>query len=73
MEIHLTRPQLLALDAKDETHLRLIDPRNSSAYVLVSEDEYESIRGILADEQRQRLIREVGLRNAAGRMSDSSA
>jgi PHD/YefM family antitoxin component YafN of YafNO toxin-antitoxin module len=48
----------------------VVDPRGNVSYVLVSESEYETVRDILEDEQRQRSIRAVGLRNAIGRMSE---
>ena len=70
MNIQLTPQQLPALDARDGGATRVIDPRSNTAYVLVSEAEYESIREVLEDEERQRLIRVVGLRNAIGRMSE---
>ncbi len=70
MNIQLTPRQLQALDVGEDGLPRVIDPRNNVSYVLVSEDEYEAVRGVLEDEQRQRSIRAVGLRNAIGRMNE---
>jgi len=72
MEIQLTPQQLQALDAGDDAGLpRVIDPRNNASYVLVRESEYETVRDALEDEQRQRTIRAVALRNAIGRMDET--
>ncbi len=71
MNIQLTPQQLEALDAGGEGVPRVIDPRTNAAYVLVSEAEYETVRDFLEEEQRQRSIRAVALRNAIGRMNDS--
>ena len=70
MSIQLTPQQLQALDVDKGGSPRVIDPRNNVSYVLVSEVEYESVREVLEDEQRQRSIRAVALRNAIGRMSE---
>jgi hypothetical protein len=71
MNIHLTPEQLQALDARDGTAPRVIDPRNDTAYVLVRETEYESVREALEEEQQQQVIRSIGLRNAIGRMEEA--
>ena len=70
MSIQLTPQQLQALGVDKGGSPRVIDPRNNVSYVLVSEVEYESVREVLEDEQRQRSIRAVALRNAIGRMSE---
>ncbi len=70
MNIQLTPQQLQALDTWEGQTPRIIDPRNNAAYVLVSETEYETVREILEDEQRQRAIRTVARRNAIGRMNE---
>ena len=70
MKIELTPQQLQALDAGEGELPRVIDPRNNVSYVLVSETEYETVRDVLEDEQRQRSIRAVALRNAIGRMGE---
>jgi PHD/YefM family antitoxin component YafN of YafNO toxin-antitoxin module len=70
MNIQLTPQQLQTLDADEEKLPRVVDPRNNVAYVLVSESEYETVRDVLEDEQRQRSIRAVALRNAIGRMDE---
>ena len=70
MSIQLTPQQLEALDVGEGELPRVIDPRNNVSYVLVSEAEYETIREVLEDEQRQRNIRAVALRNAIGRMGE---
>jgi hypothetical protein len=68
--IPLTEQQQQAIDAVTPPP-RLIDPRNSSAYVLVPEDEYEAVREALKHDRRQRAIRRVALRNAAGRLTEA--
>ena len=61
------------LDARQDAGLlRVIDPRNNASYFLVREAEYETVREVLEDEQRQRTIHAVGLRNAIGRMGEMS-
>jgi PHD/YefM family antitoxin component YafN of YafNO toxin-antitoxin module len=70
MVIQLTPEQLQALDTGERSPARVVDPRGNVSYVLVSESDYETVRDILEDEQRQRSIRAVGLRNAIGRMSE---
>jgi hypothetical protein len=67
MSIELTEQQQRALDALGGTVPRVIDPRTNAAYVLVPEADFEAIREFLEEERRQRIIRSVGLRNAAGR------
>lgn len=70
MSIQLTPQQQQALDAQGGGHPpRVIDPRTNAAYVLVPEGDYDAVREHLEEEQRQRAIRAVALRNAAGRMS----
>lgn len=71
MKIELTPQQCEELDADGEALPRVVDPRTNSAYVLVSEAEYETVRDVLEDEDRQRRIRAIGLRNAIGRMDDA--
>lgn len=71
MNIQLTPLQLPALDAREGGAPRVIDPRNNVAYVLVSEADYETVREVLEDEQRQRSIHAVALRNAIGRMDET--
>ena len=71
MNIQLTPQQLQALDTCEKGAPRVIDPRNNAAYVLVSEAEYETVRELLEDEQRQRSIRKVAIRNAIGRMGET--
>jgi PHD/YefM family antitoxin component YafN of YafNO toxin-antitoxin module len=71
MNIQLTPQQLQALDAGQGESPRVVDPRNNVAYVLVTEAEYEAVRDVLEDAQRQRKIRAAALRNAIGRMEES--
>ena len=71
MNIQLTPQQLQVLDAGERTVPRVVDPRSNVSYVLVSESEYENVREVLEDEQRQRSIRAVALRNAIGRMGET--
>jgi hypothetical protein len=68
MGIELTEEQQRALDARPGHPTRVIDPRSNAAYYLVPAADYEAVRELLADEQRQHAIRAVGLRNAVGRM-----
>src|SRR5437588_4687816 len=70
MSIQLTSQQQQALDAQEGELPRVVDPRTNAAYVLVPEADYEAVRAILDDERRQRAIRAVALRNAAGRLEE---
>ncbi len=70
MNIQFTPQQLQVLDADQDEFPRVIDPRNNVSYFLVREAEYETVRDLLEDERRQRSIRAVALRNAAGRMGE---
>jgi hypothetical protein len=70
MTIQLTPEQQQALDQGAGHPPRAIDPRTNRAYVLVPEADYEVVREILEDEQRQAAIRAVALRNAVGRMDE---
>jgi hypothetical protein len=71
MSITLTPQQLHDLDSEAGGAPRAVDPRSNTAYVLVPEVEYETVREVLDDERQQQAIRVVGLRNAAGRMEES--
>jgi PHD/YefM family antitoxin component YafN of YafNO toxin-antitoxin module len=68
MSIELTEQQQKALDVQVEIPPRVIDPRNNAAYYLVAAPDYEAIQELLEEELRQKAIRAVGLRNAAGRI-----
>jgi hypothetical protein len=68
MSIVLSEQQQHALDTQAQTPLLVIDPRSNAAYYLVAAPDYEAIRELLEEEGRQKAIRAVGLRNAAGRM-----
>ena len=70
MSIELTPQQQQALDTKEESPPRVIDPRTNTTYVLLPEVDYESIRELLQEERRQQAIHAVALRNAAGRIDD---
>ncbi len=70
MTIILTEQQQRDLDAVGAAPARLVDPRTSAAYVLVPADDYEAVREAIDDERRQRAIRAIGLRNAAGRLAE---
>jgi hypothetical protein len=69
--IELTEQQHQAIDVIGESPVRIIDPRTSTTYVLVPAADYEDVREVLVDERRQRAIRAVALRNAAGRMDEA--
>ena len=49
MTIELTPQQQQALDTKEESPTRVIDPRTNTTYILVPEVDYESIREVLRD------------------------
>ena len=66
MAIELTEQQQHDLDTLEGVP-RVIDPRTRTAYVLVPAGDYEAVQELLEDERRQRAIRAVALRNAAGR------
>jgi hypothetical protein len=71
MSIELTGPQQQALDSEG-SEPRVVDPRTNTQYVLVPVADYEAVREALDDDRRQRAIRRVGLRNAAGRAGEGS-
>jgi hypothetical protein len=68
MAIPLTKEQQQAIDSTEVTPPEVVDPRMGEAYVLTRAEEYETVREVLVEEQRQKAIRAVALRNAAGRM-----
>jgi hypothetical protein len=70
MSIELTPQQQHALDTKEESPPRVIDPRTNITYILLLEVDYESIRELLQEERRQQAIHAVALRNVAGRLDD---
>jgi hypothetical protein len=70
MTIELTPQQQQALDTKEESPPRVIDPRTNTTYILLPEVDYESIRELLLEERRQQAIHAVALRNAAGRIDE---
>jgi hypothetical protein len=71
MSVELTAQQLQDLDNAAGGTPRVIDPRSNTAYVLVTEADYETVREVLDDERQQRAIRATALRNAAGRLQES--
>jgi hypothetical protein len=71
MAIPLTKEQQQALDAAGATPPQVVDPRTSAAYVLIPAEDYETVREALGEERRQKAIRKVALRNAAGRMQEA--
>jgi hypothetical protein len=71
MAIQLTEEQQQAIDAAGATPPQVVDPRTSAAYVLIPAEDYETVREVLGEEQRQRAIRTVALRNAVGRMQEA--
>jgi hypothetical protein len=70
MSIELTPQQQQALDTKEESPPRVIDPRTNTTYILVPEVDYEFMRELLQEEHRRQAIHAVALRNAAGRIDD---
>lgn len=70
MAIPLTKEQQQAIDSAGATPPQVVDPRTSAAYVLIPVDEYETVREALIEERRQKAIRIVALRNAAGRIQE---
>jgi hypothetical protein len=71
MIIELTPQQQQALDTKEESPPRVIDPRTNITYILLPEVDYESIRELLQEERRQQAIHALALRNAAGRIDET--
>ena len=69
-DIELTREQQRALDNQGKSPQRVVDPRTDTAYILVPEVEYATLRELLEDERREQIIHAVALRNAAGRMDE---
>ena len=70
MQIELTPEQQAALDHEGRSPQRVVDPRTHTAYVLVPEGEYEMMRELLEDDQREQAIHAVALRNAADRLNE---
>lgn len=70
MTIELTEKQQETLDSAGEVPPKVIDPRTRTAYVLIPARDYEFVREVLDDERKQRVIRQVALRNAIGRMDE---
>jgi PHD/YefM family antitoxin component YafN of YafNO toxin-antitoxin module len=71
MAIPLTKEQQQALDTAGATPPQVVDPRTSAAYVLIPAEDYEAVREALVEERRQKAIRKIALRNAAGRMQEA--
>ena len=71
MSIVLTEQQQQALAAQVEAPPRVIDPRSNAAYYLIEVSDYEAVRELVEEERRQKAIRQVGLRNAVGRMEEA--
>lgn len=71
MNIELTPQQQQALDAQGGAPPRVVDPRTHTTYVLISEEDYGTIRELLEDEQREQTIHAIALRNAAGRLDEA--
>jgi hypothetical protein len=64
MSIELTREQQQALDARAEDPIRVIDPRTQDRYVLVREEVYEKLQGLIAgdrltEDERRAILRGV--------------
>ncbi len=70
MTIQLTEQQQRALDSAEAQPPQVVDPRTNAEYVLIPAGEYGAVREIVEDERRQRSIRAVALRNAAGRLGE---
>jgi hypothetical protein len=70
MAIELTEHQQRVLDTLGDAPPRVIDPRTSAAYILIPEVDSEAVHEALEEDRRQRAIRAVGHRNAAGRMGE---
>jgi PHD/YefM family antitoxin component YafN of YafNO toxin-antitoxin module len=66
--IPLTEKQQPAIDTARDVTQQVVDPRTGTAYVLIRAEEYETIRETLMEGRRQKAIRAVALRNAAGRV-----
>ena len=70
--IQLTEQQQRALDSSEGTPPKVIDPRTNTVYVLIPTTEYEMIREILEDERSRAATRATALRNAVGRINETS-
>lgn len=71
MPIEFTEQQQRAIDALGEAPVRVIDPRTSTAYVLIPASDYASLLEWQDEERRQRAIHAIALRNAAGRLDEA--
>jgi hypothetical protein len=70
MIIPLSEKEQEAVDAAGQQPPHLVDPRSQTEYVLIPVKDYETVREILEEEDRQRVIHKIGLKNAAGRMNE---
>ena len=70
MAIPLTKEQQHAIDSTGATPPEVVDPRTGESYVLIRTEEYQEVREVLVEERRQKAIRAVALRNAAGRIQE---
>jgi hypothetical protein len=68
--ISLTKEQQHAMDSTGATPPEVVDPRTGESYVLIRTEEYQELREVLLEERRQKAIRAVALRNAAGRIQE---
>ena len=70
MVILLTEDQQRALDSAELQPAEVVDPRTNEGYVLVPVAEYEAVLEVVEEERHQRTMRDIALRNAAGRIHD---
>lgn len=71
MSVELTPEQQAALDDQGRRPRRVVDPRTSTAYILVPESEYEELQEFVEDQRREQAIHAVALRNAAARLDEA--
>jgi hypothetical protein len=69
LNIELTANQQQAIERQGNEPTAVVDAQGNVAYYLVPATEYETIRELLEEVQRQTAIRAVGLRNAGQRIS----
>jgi pyruvate kinase len=70
MIIELTEKQARSLDNFVEATMQVLDPRTKKTYFLLRAEDYESVREILEEKNRQHVIARIARRNAVSLFSE---
>ncbi len=71
MTFQLTDSQQRAVDECSTNPVRVVDARNISTYVLVTEKEYQRLRDLLDEEATQAEIHAMAKRNALAKIIEA--